>query len=97
MMKDLLWKFAAPVIDSGDAGIPSQDADRLLQNILNIVWFTMGMVAVIMIIIGAYQYLTSNGEPAKTSKAMQTILYSVIGLVVAIAAFAITGFILGSF
>lgn len=93
----MLRNIAAPVIDAGAAGVPSQSADSLLANVLNIVWFAMGFAAVLVIIISGYQYMTSNGDPGKASKARSTILYAVIGLVVAVSAFAITNWVIGRF
>lgn len=56
----------------------------------------IGFVAVIMIILGAVQFLTSSGDASKVKKAKDTILYGVIGLVVAILAFSIVNFVLSS-
>ena len=36
---------------------------------------------------------TANGEPSKAKKAMDTIIFSVVGLIIVIAAFAITKFV----
>ena len=47
-----------------------------------------------MIIYAGIQYLTANGEPGKAKKAMDTIIFSVVGLIVVIAAFAITNFVI---
>ena len=79
-----------------DAKIPKVTGGNLLTNILNIAYFILGSIAVIMIIFAGYQYLTSNGDPGKAQKAMQTILYSVVGLVVVVSAFAITNFVTGN-
>ena len=82
----------------GCVSIPHGDsvtASNLLTNSLNIVYFILGLVAVVIIIISGYQFLTSNGEPEKAAKARQGILYAVIGLVVVVCAFAITNFIFG--
>ncbi|MCL2037522.1 pilin [Candidatus Saccharibacteria bacterium] len=78
-----------------DVNVPKVSGDRLMTNILNLAYFILGMVAVIFIIMAGYRYLTANGDPAKAQKAMQTILYAVIGLVVVVAAFAITNFVFG--
>jgi len=75
--------------------IPKITGTQLLQNGLNIVYFVLGGVAVVIIILAGYQYLTANGDPTKASKAMQTILYAAIGLIVVIFAFAITNFVMG--
>jgi len=56
-------------------------------------YFIGGVLAVIMVIIGGLNYVTSSGDSGKTAKAKNTILYAVIGIVVIIFAFAITTFI----
>jgi hypothetical protein len=52
------------------------------------------MVAVVMIILGGVSYATSQGDASKVKKGKDTILYGIIGLVVAILAFAIVNFVL---
>lgn len=63
----------------------------IIQAILGV----LGVVAVIFIIVGAVNYVTSQGDAGKVKKARDTILYAVIGLIIALLAFAIVGFILG--
>ena len=64
--------------------------------IINTIIFIIGMLAVVMIIIGGVNYAMSQGDPGKVKKAKDTILYGIIGLVVALLAFAIVQFILNS-
>lgn len=87
----------AQTISASDAGITVIAGDVVVHNILNITYSLAGIIAIIMIIIGGFTYTTSAGNPASVTKAKNTILYSVIGLVVVIAAFAITNFVLGWF
>jgi len=96
-MIDILSLLAVTVngVGNGTVNIPTVSGGSLLTNGLNIVYFALGAVAVIMIILSGYQYLTSNGEPEKSKKAMSSILYAVIGLVVVVSAFAITNFVFG--
>jgi hypothetical protein len=54
-------------------------------------------VAVIMLIIGGLNYITASGDPGKMTKAKNTILYAGVGLVIVIAASAITNFVVGRF
>lgn len=68
-----------------------------IQTIINVIIGIIGFVAVIVIILGGFQYTTSAGDAGKVKKAKDTILYGIIGLVVAILAFAIVNFVLGSF
>ena len=55
------------------------------------------MIAVIKIVIGGIRYATSGGDSTQIQAAKNTILYAVVGLVVAIMAFAIVNFVLGAF
>ena len=77
-----------------DVNVLKPTGNELIQSILNIVYFIVGIVAVGMIIYAGIQYLTANGEPDKAKKAMNTIIFSVVGLIVIIAAFAITNFVM---
>lgn len=55
-----------------------------------------GIVAVIFVIIGGIKYSLSSGDPGEISKAKNTILYSIVGLVVVMSAFMIIRFVTGS-
>lgn len=72
------------------------DESRFFASIANtaIVW--AGIIAVIMIVVGGIYYTTSNGDPNKVTKAKNTIMYAVIGLVIAIVAAAIVNAALGA-
>jgi hypothetical protein len=59
--------------------------------------FLLGAVAVVMIVIGGMKYTTSNGDSAAITSAKNTILYSVVGLVIAIMAYAIVNFVVAAF
>lgn len=65
-----------------------------LQIIINVALGIIGFIAVAMIIVGGVQYTTSAGDAARVTKAKNTILYGVVGLVIALLAFAIVNFIL---
>ena len=66
-----------------------------LQSVVGFFFIIAGMIAVIMIIIGAYWYILSAGDPQKVKKAKDTILYAVVGLIISISAWAIIEFIIG--
>lgn len=75
----------------------TDDAKKTIGIIVNTLLFFVGIAAVIAIIIGGIMYTTSGGDSAGVNKAKNTILYAVIGLIVAIAAYAIINFVLGMF
>ncbi len=72
----------------GDAGI--------FTTIVNVLLFIVGALAVIMIIIGGLRYAISAGDAKAVSAAKNTILYAIVGLIVAFLAFAAVNFVLGS-
>lgn len=71
--------------------------NAIIKNVINTILMVLGMIAVIMIIAGGIRYTTSNGDSNQTKAAKDTILYSVVGLVIAILAFAIVNFVLEAF
>lgn len=73
----------------GDTGIFSQ--------ITNVLLFIIGAVAVIMLIIGGLKYVISGGDATKVQSAKNTILYALVGVVVAILAYAVVNFVISSF
>lgn len=81
----------------GGANSATEDRTDLkdtFKKIINTLLFITGMVAVIMIVIGGLRYVTSNGDQNAVSSAKNTVLYSIIGLVVAIMAYAIVNFVI---
>jgi hypothetical protein len=63
-------------------------------NIINILLYIAGIIAIIMIIISGIRMITSRGTPGDVTKARNTLLYSIAGLVVAVSAYAIVNFVL---
>lgn len=75
----------------------SDSAPDIVKNVINTMLYILGIIAVIMIVIGGIRYTTSNGDSSQTKAAKDTILYAVVGLIVAIMAFAIVNFVVQSF
>ena len=67
-----------------------------MNTIINVAIGLIGFIAVVVIILGGVQYTTSAGDAGKVKKAKDTIMYGIIGLVIALLAFAIVNFILGN-
>lgn len=75
--------------------VKQDDAPDIIKNVINTILIVLGMVAVIMIVIGGIRYTLSNGDASSVKGAKDTILYAVVGLVIAILSFAIVNFVLG--
>lgn len=74
----------------------SQTAPVVATNIFQIIISLLGIIAVLMIVVAGQRYITSNGEPEKIKQARNMIVYSLIGLIIAILAFAIVTFVQNS-
>lgn len=72
----------------GDAGV--------FKQVTNTILYIVGIVAVIMLIIGGIRYVTSGGDSKKVTDAKNTVLYAIIGLVIAFLAFAIVNFVISA-
>ena len=81
---------------SGTSTTPNSFSS-VLTTVTNILLFLMGAISVIMIIVGGIRYATSQGDQTQMQSAKNTILYAVIGVVVAIAAYAIVSFVITQF
>ena len=82
------------VFDNTPIPDPLPNPNAAVQGIVNFVIATIGAVAVAFIIYGGIQYSMSAGDSSKVTKAKNTILYAVIGLIVAVMAFAIVNFVI---
>lgn len=69
----------------------------MFQVVTNVMLFLIGAVSVIMLIIGGIRYTISNGDQGAVQSAKNTIMYAIIGLIVALLAYAIVGFVTNSF
>jgi len=67
----------------------------VLGPIITTVIFVVGIVAVVMIIVGGFRFVNSQGDAGQAKEARDTIMYGIIGLIIAIAAFPIVHFVLG--
>lgn len=68
--------------------------DEIIINIITIVLSIVGLVFVILIIYSGFNWMTAGGVEEKVTKAKKTIKSSLIGLIVVMASYAISYFIL---
>ena len=62
----------------------------------NTILYIVGIVAVLMLIIGGIKYVVSGGDSKKVTDAKNTVLYAIIGLVIAFLAYAIVNFVISA-
>ncbi len=69
----------------------------IFSEITNVLLFAIGAIAVIMIVIGGLRYVISGGDAKQVDAAKNTILYAIIGIIVALLAYAAVGFVTNAF
>jgi hypothetical protein len=94
--------FASSIVDGVNAargdGQPVDlfGADGVLTTITNVLLFVIGALSVIMLIIGGLRYVISGGNSAAVTAAKNTILYAIVGLVIAFLAYAAINFVINT-
>jgi hypothetical protein len=87
--KDQQGDAASLFGDGGQGGI--------FKTVTNVLLFLIGAISVIMLIVGGIRYVVSGGDSTAVQNAKNTILYAIVGVVVAILAYAVVNFVVGSF
>ena len=93
---------ALSIMDGANAargeGQPSQlfGDGGFVTTITNVLLFVVGALSVIMLIIGGLRYVVSGGNASAVTAAKNTVLYAIVGLVVAFLAYSIINFVLGT-
>jgi hypothetical protein len=89
--------YLMAIIDTGN--LPnngnSDPTTNVITIVLNIVLAFTASISVLMIVIAGFRYVTAHGEPSAMAQARKTIIYSIIGLLVTMTAFAIVTFVVG--
>lgn len=70
--------------------------ESIVATITNTIIYLVGVASIIMLIYGGILYTISAGDSTKTKKAKDTIMYALIGLVVAVLSFALVRYVVSS-
>jgi len=84
--------------DARGDGMPAEliGPDGIFTQITNTILYAVGIISILMLIYGGLRYVISGGDSKKVTDAKNTILYAIIGLIVAILSFAIVNFIINA-
>lgn len=74
-----------------------QSLPQIAQTVIDTMLFIVGILAVAMIIFSGIRYITAHGDKGQVENAKNTLIYSIVGLIVAIIAYAIVGWVVGLF
>lgn len=79
------------VVDTSCLAKPN--TNNSISTALNVAFGVAAAIALLMIVIGGFRYVTARGDPSSTAQARNTVIYSLIGLVVTMAAYSIVVFV----
>lgn len=93
---DLTLQGGADSAQGNDTATDLFGSTGVFRTVTNILLFLIGAVSVIMLIIGGIRYVVSGGDQAAVTSAKNTILYAIVGIVIAFLAYAAVNFVIGS-
>jgi hypothetical protein len=94
---DILSRACQKDKDSTVCKSQKDKAPDMIKIVINTLFVVLGMVAVVMIVVGGIRYASSAGDAGSLKSAKDTIMYAVVGLVVAIMSYTIVNFVVNWF
>ncbi len=96
-MKKKVINFSDIYINPDEINVPKVvPTETTVSGILEIVFAVTGTIAVLVIVVAGLMFVMSQGNPEKTSKARNAIIYAAVGLAISILAFSIVKFVVVS-
>jgi len=75
-------------------GLGEQDLETTIQEMIGIILGFLGLIAVVIILIGGFLWMTAGGNQDQVTKGRKFIINGVIGLVIILSAYAIASFVI---
>jgi len=90
--------LAAITLKPEDIGLPTSTSSvtDIITRTTKLLAAVIGLLSVVFIIIGSLQMVSSAGNPSNFARGREAVMYAVVGVVVAISAYALVAFISGS-
>lgn len=83
--------------DFGDtAGLGQADLKQTIGQLIRVLLGFLGVIAVVVILLGGFKWMTAGGNDEKVTEAKQLIIAGIIGLAIILSAFAIATFVISS-
>lgn len=67
---------------------------HVVKNVVNILLYIVGVAAVVVIIVSGIRYTASGGNSNNVQAAKLSLIYAVVGLLIAVVAYAIVNYAL---
>ena len=82
--------FAQNINPVPTSATPFPNLGELIRNVLSLIFFAAGLLAFLYLLIGGLQWITSGGDQKAAAAARDRITAALVGLIIIVAAFAIT-------
>lgn len=79
----------------GDKAGNKTDLPTMIGNLINVLLGSLGIVFVLLIVFAGIQYMTAAGDDTKVKKAKTMLTQAVIGMIIVVAAYSISAFVIG--
>lgn len=89
-------KNFASLATGGATSTPTKDLPTIIGSLIGVVLGILGLILVIYIIQAGIMYMTAGGDPAKVDKAKKMITQAIVGMVIIVAAYSISSFVITS-
>ena len=80
----------------GSTGLGSRDVKETITAVLNVLLGFLGIIAVIVILLGGFKWMTAGGSEDKVGEAKKLIGAGIVGLVIILAAYAIATYVINT-
>jgi len=77
----------------GSCGAGEAELNSVVQAVINILLYVIGIASVIVLIVGGIRYVVSGGDQQAVAGAKNTIIYAIVGLIVAVLAYAAVNYV----
>ncbi len=95
MIISLLHTAAAYSISAKDIGLDGGPTTiwGVMATVTKIAMTLIGMLSVLMVVVGGLQIVSAAGNPQRLKQGRETVIYAIVGVIIAISAYAIVSFL----
>ena len=80
-------------VDMSELDLGTTDIRTVISQVINIIMGFLGVIAIIIILLGGFKWMTAGGNEEKVAEAKKLMISGVIGLVIVLAAYGIALFV----
>ena len=85
-----------PTTIQNATGLADQDIRVTIARIIRVAMGMLGIIAVVIILIGGFTWMTAGGNDEKVGEAKKWIFSGIIGLAIILSAYGIANFVINS-